>query len=152
VDNRHAAGCGAPVFNRQRTLQAIAGAVLLLLVYFSSGCAALAPSALPALAGQAAYVGATVRLASHPQERARFERAHAGLTAALAAGNFEAESFAVIVRELPVLRDGPRALYAGLAVMLWNDLMGDASLIDKAPVVRRTMESVRDGLGRALGK
>jgi len=143
--------CGTGLISRWRGLS-LPLVLLALALALLPGCASVrTPEFVASVAGTTAYVGTTAWLIEHPGDRALFVTAHAELTAALAARNFEAEAFASIMRNLPVLRDGKHALYAGLAVMLWNDLVGDATLVDRPGAVRTVMESVRDQLGRALG-
>ncbi len=106
------------------------------------------------ISGVAASVGASSYLASNPQSRPAFEAAHAALTKLEADGNFNPDTFAEVLRGLPIdeLKGPEGEIYISLAIVLWEEVKAESVALNTPEWVKPVLTSVRAGLGRALGK
>jgi hypothetical protein len=142
--------------------------LLLAVIFLNLGCATSSPrtpltpeqraeqkaARLQAITEAAAFAGATVWLAKHPDDRAKFEMARDGLSMLTGGESTISQTqLADLVRKLPIkeLQGEQGALYVGLAMIAYDAYLKEHIHIDGNANVRAAAVGLHSGLTRALG-
>lgn len=103
-----------------------------------------------ALAEQASYIGVSMRLATHPEDRQKFELAAQALASLDRSGNYNPNTLAATIAALPVDWNGT-LIISGI-VSVWDATSGTLIDVSKAPGVQAILQAVEWGINRALAE
>lgn len=104
------------------------------------------------VANLAAYAGAAIHLAEHPEDAPYFRAAVHALDGALASPDWQPATLAEALSALPVteLQGNRGRIYITAGVQLWISASRRLMLIDESGDARTIAMSIRDGLAQAL--
>ena len=135
---------------------ALLAILAILLTLFTPSCAFLqknvTPNTLQTACESAAYAGASVRLAAHPDDAPRFALAVAALDLVIADGHFDPVSLHTALSTLPVdaLKGDTGVIIIDAAVVLFQTVTGGKTPLEQAPYVQAAAKGIRMGLSMAL--
>lgn len=110
------------------------------------------PDNMAFIAELAAYDGAALYLADHPEAKAKFEEVRNRLLQLSEAGTIDAATFLEVMRTLHIreLQSEKGSILVGSALILWDRYAKTAIDLDTTKV-KPVLDGVRRGLDRALG-
>lgn len=104
------------------------------------------------VAGRAAFIGATIDLRHHPEHRAAYEAAVAGLKTVEAIENPDGAALAQALAHLPIaqLESDEGLVIVEVICSVQDELQASAVPLQQPELVRKTAPALRSGLERAL--
>ena len=118
----------------------------------TSGGGRVTPDRVGVVAEVAAYTGATVWLAKHPEDAPKFELARTAIGTLLSSTNVTPADLTRALQGLPIkeLRGDQGALIVGNALILYDVMLRDSVNLDANEYLRPVISGIYGGLNRAL--